>query len=151
MKQAAERLRVIKLILLGQLLAMAIVGMVGLLAGSLLGQSAEPTIGQISSGQVTGLSALLGGLIAWLPNTYFAIRAFRYRGARAAQKIVRSFYAGAFGKMILTMAMFAIVFIKVKPLSALALFLGFAVVQAMNWIVPLMVALQERRRYSRED
>ena len=132
MQQAGERLRVIKLILLGQFLAMALVGVAGLLI----------------AGKVSGLSALLGGLIAWLPNTYFAIRAFRYRGARAAQKIVRSFYAGAFGKMILTMAMFAMVFIQVKPLSALALFVGFAIVQTMNWIVPIFVALQERRRYS---
>lgn len=131
MQQAVERLRVIKLILVGQFLAMLIVGAAGVLIG----------------GKITGLSALLGGLIGWLPNTYFALRAFRYRGARAAQKIVRSFYAGAFGKMILTMAMFAIVFIKVKPLGALALFVGFALVQTMNWIVPLIVALKERQRY----
>lgn len=133
MQQAGERLRVIKLILLGQFLAMLVIGAVGLLLG----------------GKLTGLSALLGGLIGWLPNTYFALRAFRYRGARAAQKIVRSFYAGAFGKMILTMAMFAIVFIKVKPLGALALFVGFGLVQTMNWIVPLIVALSERRRYNK--
>lgn len=132
MQQAGERLRVIKLILLGQVVAMIAVGVAGFFIG----------------GQLTGQSALLGGLIAWLPNTYFALRAFRYRGARAAQKIVRSFYAGAFGKMILTMAMFAIVFIKVKPLGALALFVGFALVQTMNWIVPILVALKERQRYS---
>jgi len=131
MQQAGERLRVIKLILLGQLLAMLVAGAAGFVVG----------------GKVTGLSALLGGLIAWLPNTYFALRAFRHRGARAAQKIVRSFYAGAFGKMILTMAMFAVVFIKVHPLSALALFVGFAFVQTMNWIVPLLAAVKERRRY----
>jgi len=133
MQQAGERLRVIKLILVGQFLAMLVVGAVGMLTG----------------GSLTGFSALLGGLIAWLPNTYFAIRAFRYRGARAAQKIVRSFYAGAFGKMMLTMAMFAVVFIKVKPLSALALFVGFALVQTMNWIVPIIIALQERSRFGK--
>ena len=132
MQQADERLRVIKLILVGQFLAMLVVGVAGLVFG----------------GKVSGLSALLGGLIAWLPNTYFALRAFRHRGARAAQKIVRSFYAGAFGKMILTMAMFAVVFIKVKPLGALALFVGFALVQTLNWIVPLLLAFSERRKYS---
>jgi len=133
MQQAGERLRVIKLILLGQFLAMLLVGAAGLVFG----------------GKVTGFSALLGGLIAWLPNTYFALRAFRHRGARAAQKIVRSFYAGAFGKMILTMAMFAVVFIKVKPLGVLALFVGFALVQTMNWIIPLLVAFDERRRFEK--
>lgn len=132
MQQASERLRVIKLILLGQFIAMLVVG----------------AIGYVFGGSVTGLSALLGGLIAWLPNSYFALRAFRYRGARAAQKIVSSFYAGAFGKMVLTMAMFAVVFIKVKPLGALALFVGFAFVQTMNWIVPVLVALKERSKYT---
>lgn len=131
MQQAGERLRVIKLILLGQFFAMLIVGLAGWLIG----------------GMLTGYSAALGGLIAWVPNMYFALRAFRYRGARAAQKIARSFYAGAFGKMILTMAMFAIVFIQVKPLSALALFVGFAIVQTMNWFVPIVIALQERAKY----
>lgn len=131
MQQAGERIRVIKLIMLGQFVAMLVVGLAGLLIG----------------GMITGYSALLGGFIAWLPNMYFALRAFRYRGARAAQKIARSFYAGAFGKMMLTMAMFAIVFIKVKPLGALALFIGFAIVQTMNWIVPIVKALQERARY----
>jgi len=132
MQQASQRLRVIKLLLLGQFVAIALVAIAGLLIG----------------GQLQALSAGLGGVIAWLPNTYFALRAFRHRGARAAQKIVRSFYAGAAGKMILTMALFAIVFIKVKPLSPLALFAGFAFVQTMTWIVPLVFALYERRRYS---
>jgi len=133
MQQAGERLRVIKLILLGQFLAMLAVG----------------AIGTLIAGRVGGLSALLGGGIAWLPNAYFALRAFRYRGARAAQKIIRSFYAGAFGKLILTMALFSIVFIQVKPLNALALFLGFAFVQTMNWIVPLLVALADSKRLNR--
>jgi len=148
MQQASERLRVIKLIMLGQFLAMLGVGIVGYIIGGQLGNPAGSSLASQTSSQVTGLSALLGGSIAWLPNTYFALRAFRYRGARAAQKIVRAFYAGAFGKMILTMAMFAIVFIKVKPLGALALFVGFAIVQTMNWVVPLLVAIKERKRYS---
>ena len=48
-----------------------------------------------------------------------------------------------------TMAMFTVVFIKVKPLGALALFVGFALVQMMNWIIPLLVAFEERRRFER--
>ena len=36
-------------------------------------------------GSVAGYSGLLGGLIAWLPNLYFARKAFRYSGARSAQ------------------------------------------------------------------
>lgn len=132
MQQASQRLHVIKKLLAGQFLAMLIVGLIGFL----------------TAGHVAGISALLGGFICWLPSMYFAMRAFRYKGARAAQKIVSSMYAGAVGKMLLTMALFTIVFIKVKPLSALALFLGFAVVQTMNWIVPLLVAKADSKRYS---
>ena len=48
-------------------------------------------------GPIAGYSGLCGGLIAWLPNVYFAHKAFRFSGARAAQAIVRSFYAGEAG------------------------------------------------------
>src|SRR5690606_2935274 len=58
-------------------------------------------------GQVAGYSGLCGGLIVWLPNLYFAHKAFRFSGARAAQSIVRSFYAGEAGKLILTAVLFA--------------------------------------------
>eukprot|EP01132_Coremiostelium_polycephalum_P013877 gene13877-16878_t len=61
-------------------------------------------------GVVAGYSGLCGGLIALLPNMYFAHRAFRFSGARAAQAIVRSFYAGEAGKLILTAVLFALTF-----------------------------------------
>jgi ATP synthase protein I len=93
--------------------------------------------------QDAALAAFLGGMIVVLPNCYFAYRAFRYRVARAAQLIVRSFYAGAAGKMLLTAGMFTLVFINLKPLNAPALFAGFALVQTLNWIVPLVIGRQE--------
>ena len=37
----------------------------------------------ISKGQTAGYSALLGGLIALIPNAFFAYKAFRYFGARS--------------------------------------------------------------------
>lgn len=94
-------------------------------------------------GRDAAVGALLGGVIVWLPNCYFAFRAFRYRGARAARQIVRSFYAGAAGKMLLTAGMFTLVFVNVRPLHAPAVFLGFAFVQTLNWIIPLIVGRQD--------
>lgn len=129
MQQAERRLRVIKLLLIWQLLGAILVGSIGLFWG-----------------QAAGLCALLGGLIVWLPNSYFAFRAFRYRGARAARLIVRSFYAGAAGKMFLTAGMFTLVFVNVRPLNAPAVFLGFALVQTLSWIVPLIVGRQDSQR-----
>ncbi|TBU81592.1 F0F1 ATP synthase subunit I [Pseudomonas daroniae] len=90
-------------------------------------------------GAVAGYSGLCGGLIAWLPNLYFAHKAFRFSGARAAQAIVRSFYAGEAGKLVLTAVLFALVFAGVKPLDALALFGVFLLTQLVNWFAPLLM------------
>ena len=43
------------------------------------------------SGSVIAYSVLLGGLISALPNSYFAFQAFKYQGARNADKVVKSF------------------------------------------------------------
>lgn len=90
-------------------------------------------------GDVAGYSGLCGGLIAWLPNLYFAHKAFRFSGARAAQAIVRSFYAGEAGKLVLTAVLFALVFAGVKPLDAAALFGVFLLTQLVNWFAPLLM------------
>lgn len=90
-------------------------------------------------GSIGGYSGFYGGLIAWLPNVYFAHKAFRFSGARAAQAIVRSFYAGEAGKLVLTAVLFALVFAGVKPLDALALFGVFLLTQLVNWFAPLLM------------
>ncbi|WP_026146629.1 F0F1 ATP synthase subunit I [Zestomonas thermotolerans] len=95
-------------------------------------------------GTVAGYSALLGGLIAWLPNLYFAHKAFRFGGARAAREIVRSFYAGEAGKLVFTAVLFALTFAGVKPLVVPALFGTFLLVLAINWFAPWLI-----RRFSR--
>jgi ATP synthase protein I len=93
-------------------------------------------------GPVAGYSGLCGGLIAWLPNMYFAHKAFRFTGARAAQAIVRSFYAGEAGKLILTAVLFALTFAGVKPLEALAVFGVVFLTQLVNWFAPLLMKIR---------
>jgi len=90
-------------------------------------------------GPVGGYSGLCGGLIAWLPNLYFAHKAFRFSGARAAQSIVRSFYAGEAGKLILTAVLFALTFVVVKPLEAPVLFGVFVLTLGVGWFAPLLM------------
>ncbi|HKS15147.1 MAG TPA: F0F1 ATP synthase subunit I [Pseudomonas sp.] len=90
-------------------------------------------------GVVSGYSGLCGGLIAWLPNVYFAWKAFRFSGARAAQAIVRSFYAGEAGKLILTAVLFALTFAGVKPLAPLAVFGVFVLTLLVSWFAPLLM------------
>ncbi|WP_417313175.1 F0F1 ATP synthase subunit I [Ectopseudomonas khazarica] len=90
-------------------------------------------------GNVAGYSALLGGMTAWLPNLYFAHKAFRYSGARAAREIVRSFYAGEAGKLILTFVLFALTFAGVKPLEAPMLFGVYLLTLMVSWFAPLLI------------
>lgn len=79
-------------------------------------------------GMVAGYSALCGGLIALSANVYFAYKAFRYFGARSTRAIIQSFWSGEMGKQILAAALFALVFVGVKPLEPIALFAGYLLV-----------------------
>ena len=84
--------------------------------------------GWVWQGPVAGYSALLGGMIALLPNLYFAYKAFRYFGARSVKAIGQSFWSGEMGKLFLTAALFALVFAGVERLHVAALFAGYALV-----------------------
>ncbi len=78
------------------------------------------------SGSIVACSVLLGGLISALPNSYFALHAFRFQGARNAEKVVKSFIRGELGKIVLTVVLFALSFTLITNLNELALLLGFA-------------------------
>ncbi|MGY8790115.1 MAG: ATP synthase subunit I [Pseudomonadales bacterium] len=74
---------------------------------------------------VASYSILLGGLISIVPNGYFAWKVFRFRGARNTPLIVKSFYAGETGKLIMTGVFFALVFAGIKPLNEFAVIVSF--------------------------
>jgi ATP synthase protein I len=82
-------------------------------------------ISLLFSGTTMALSVLLGGLISALPNSYFALHAFKYSGARNADKIVRGFIRGELGKIVMTVVFFALSFALISSLNELALILGF--------------------------
>ena len=85
-------------------------------------------LGWLWKGPVAGYSALLGGMIALLPNLYFTYKAFRYFGARSIKATVQSIWSGEMGKLFLTAALFALVFAGVERLNVAALFVGYALV-----------------------
>jgi ATP synthase protein I len=89
----------------------------------------------ILSGWVSAYSLLIGGLLSALPGALFASRVFKYRGARAAQKIVKELYTGQALKLVLMSAGFALSFYYVKPLNVVALFSGFILVHVTGLIV----------------
>ncbi len=79
-------------------------------------------------------SFMIGGLIYLIPNIYFAIYAFRFRGAQAARLVLLSIYRGEVGKFLLSGVGFAIAFTLVKPLSVLALFSAYIVLTLAQWV-----------------
>lgn len=79
----------------------------------------------LASDKVRAYSVFSGGLIAILPQAYFAVLAFRWRGARSARAIARSSYVGQVGKFFLSVAGFAAVFVALRPIDAPAVFAGY--------------------------
>ncbi len=95
---------------------------------------------------VTAYSVLLGGLVSALPNAYFALKAFRYSGARQMPQVVKSFYAGESGKMIITAVMFALVFAGVRPLNELAVIISYIIVLISGLIATVTLGLKAKTR-----
>lgn len=92
------------------------------------------------SGQIVACSVLLGGLISFLPNSYFALHAFRYQGASNADKVFRSFIRGELGKIVITIVLFALSFTLVTNLNELALILGFVTIHFIGVIVAGLIS-----------
>lgn len=92
----------------------------------------------ISFGEHQSLSALLGGLVAFLPSMLFARKCFRYQGARAARQIVRNFYVGEFLKIFSSILLFTLVFILYE-VAPLAFFLTYIAILMTHWFAPLII------------
>ena len=82
--------------------------------------------------KVLAYSVLSGGLIAVIPQAYFAAQAFRRRGARSAKAIAQAGYAGEVGKFVLSVAGFAAVFAAIRPIDGPAVFTGYLVMLAIQ-------------------
>lgn len=106
--------------------------------------------GLLLSGVTTALSLALGGLVCWVANTVFTIKAFKYRGASATEKIVKEFATGEALKILLSGAGFALVFIYVSAASPLLVFLGYIGVYLVG-LVSTWAALNAYNRSSRND
>ena len=99
-----------------------------------------PVCGIVSGFDVTlAGSIMVGGLIQIVPQAWYARQAFRYRGARQVNKIVRAMYWGESGKVILTAALFVTTFIVWKQLNFLAVFCAFTVMIPVGWLITLKV------------
>ena len=84
-------------------------------------------------------SIFLGGLIHLIPNTFFAQRAFRVQGASARYATMWSFSLGQTIKFLLTLLGFGMVFLLVKPLNVVAVFLSYIAVALIGLIAATLV------------
>ncbi len=78
-------------------------------------------------GNTLGFSALLGAIIAAVPNAFLALRLAAPRRDPGARSLVRAAYIGELGKLALTVLLFSIVFVTVRPLAAAPLFATYVV------------------------
>lgn len=81
-------------------------------------------------GERAARSALLGGLIAFVPNVYFAMRVGVARYDKTAKEIVRSFYVGESVKLVLTALMFWAV-LRLPDIAFMPLIATFVAVLAV--------------------
>ena len=89
-------------------------------------------------GQVAGYSALLGSLTCVIPNAFLALRLALPRRDSGGKALMRAAWIGELGKLALTVLMFSVVFALVRPISAMALFVGFIAAQLMTFALSLI-------------
>ncbi|ALH94640.1 ATP synthase subunit I [Acinetobacter equi] len=94
---------------------------------------------------VAALSAALGALVCWLASCYFSWQSFRAAGARASKQVLLNMYRGMLGKFAILIVGFILILSNVQPLSPVALFCGFILVQAMSWVAPFWVSRLQKR------
>lgn len=91
-----------------------------------------------AKGTSAAYSAVLGGLVCVVPNAYFARALFLHSGARAAKQIVNGFYRGEALKLMLSAALFTLVF-KCFKVDPLVFFVAYMAAQMMVWFAPFIV------------
>lgn len=88
---------------------------------------------------VNAYSFLLGGGVSVIPSLYMAWRVFGHQGTRPARDVVKSFYRGEAGKLVLTAVLLSLVFVYVKTLTAGYFFAGFGFVILSHWLSPFLL------------
>ncbi len=82
------------------------------------------------------LSAILGGIAAFVPNLYFSLWMQRSAG-QGARKIVNSFYVGESGKLLLTVVLFVMIF-QISNIQIIPLLVDYVAALSVFWFALLM-------------
>jgi len=70
---------------------------------------------------VTAYSAFAGGMISVLANSFFALKLFDDKGSWQPDSLAASVYRGILGRVVLTICLFFVVVVLLKPLNIVAL------------------------------
>jgi ATP synthase protein I len=88
-------------------------------------------------GSERAVPTLLGGLIGVVPNAFLAARVMSPRARSSARSLLRAGWIGEAGKLAITAALFAAVFVALRPLHPEFLFAGY-VAALVAWPVGLL-------------
>lgn len=82
-------------------------------------------------GSTAAVSALLGSMVAVIPNGFLAARLLAPRRDNGAAALMRAAWLGEIGKVLLTALLFGVIFAVLRPISPLAVFGGFIAAQGV--------------------
>jgi len=89
---------------------------------------------------VTAYSLLAGGLVCVIPNTWFASSLYMQSRnssgdpVQDASRFLSAAYKGEAIKILLTVALFALVFSQLRPMNAMAVFAGYIICLLVNLV-----------------
>jgi ATP synthase protein I len=84
------------------------------------------------------LSVLTGGSIGIIPNIVFALKAFKYAGAKSSRLVVESFFSGVKLKMFISALLFALAF-RFLTIIPSAFFGTFCLIMALPLLTPFFI------------
>lgn len=99
-------------------------------------------------GKQEAMSALIGGLICLIPNVYLARKLMTSASKRTADSsiLINTLYAAEFGKILITIVLFAVVFVTQEWIHPVALLAGFGIAQLTHWLTPLVMSVINNNR-----
>ncbi|GAA3942145.1 ATP synthase subunit I [Litoribacillus peritrichatus] len=92
-----------------------------------------------AAGEVAAISSFFGGMIYTVPNAYFVKKAWQHVGASQAAHAVQSFYKGVTWKMLLSAALFGLLFKSYPQADLIAVFTTFMAAMMCNILAPLYI------------
>jgi len=83
-------------------------------------------------------SIMAAGVVTIIPNIVFALKAFKYAGAKSSKLVVESFFSGVKLKMVLTALLFVLAF-KFLALLPIPFFSMFCIIMVLPLLMPFVI------------